>query len=200
MRRNDVFTAMAFVSLVVLLVIELATKYDTWPRQVALSITNLVGGGIYLVIFFSLRRRGIALPWIIAWLVAAGIWIDGLANFQHLFGRILWWDKLAHFVGSMAPTAMFWAVLSEFHKKSLLRLPSWLTNIVSISLTMLIVVIYEISEYIGDQFFPTHRITDLYDTADDLMYNLLGAIIVVIFCILIARIKKNKENPRGVDL
>ncbi|MFA5106835.1 MAG: hypothetical protein WC497_00740 [Patescibacteria group bacterium] len=198
MRRNNVLTAIAFVSLAVLIVVELGTHYDSWDRQVALSITNIIGGGVYLLIYYFLKRRGITLPWIAAWLVALGIWFDALGNFQHFFGRILWWDKLAHFTGSLPPATVFWAVLYGFGKKGTIRLPNWLAGLFAVCLTVTLSVLYEISEYIGDLNFPTHRITDLYDTVDDLMYNLLGAVAVVIICLLIYRKKQKDDRETSV--
>lgn len=197
MKRNNWLTIFAFISLAGLLVIELGTRYDSWSRQVALSITNLIGGGVYLWIFLALKRRGVTLPWIAAWLVALGIWSDAAGNFAHLFRDILWWDKLAHFIGSIAPAAVFWIILYEFSKKEIIRIPVWLTNIFAVSLTALLAALYEISEFVGDQFFPTHRVTDLFDTADDLLWNFLGAMVAVVLCVLITKRKRKKELLKG---
>ncbi len=182
MKKNSVLIIIAFVSLIVLLIIELATHYDTYSRQVALSITNLVGGGVYLTIFLLLKKRGIELSWIAAWLVALAIWADAMGNFLHLFHDILWWDKLAHFISSIAPTVVFWLILYEYSKRRIIVMPRWLINLTALAMTAMLASLYEVSEYIGDSFFPTRRITDLFDTADDLMWNILGAIIGVVLC------------------
>ncbi|MBU0707756.1 hypothetical protein KKG41_05290 [Patescibacteria group bacterium] len=195
MRRNNVLTWIALGSLAVLVGIELLTHYDTWPRQVALSFTSIIGGGIYLLVFVKLRRQQIVIPWIAAWLVALGIWFDAAGNFAGLYGRILWWDKPAHCVSSMAVTAVFWFIIVRLNQQGRIRLSSWLINLFSVSLTMLISSIYEVTELIGDSFWPTNRITDLYDSADDLMWNLLGAIFIVLICQLV----KNKKTKTPFD-
>lgn len=171
---------MAFFSLIVLLVLELTLRYDSWPRQIALSLTNIVGGLGYLWLFLFLKRRGVLLPGVVSLLVAACIWSDAVANFWHLFGNILWWDKLAHAFGSIAPTAVVWSLLYELRQKGKIVLPLWSIGIYAISVTMALVSLYEISEMLGDLWFPTHRVTDLFDTADDLMYNLAGSGLTVI--------------------
>ncbi len=191
MKRNNILTFVAFLSLVVLLVIELATHYDSYSRQVALSVTNIVGGGVYLIVFLKLKKRGIILPWIASWLVAMSIWADAMGNFLHLFGDILWWDKLAHGVSSIAPAVVVWIILYELDKRGLIFMPVWLRHLVTVALVVLLSVLYEISEFVGDSFFPTHRVTDLFDTADDLMWNLLGTIIGVIIAVLW---KKNRHR------
>lgn len=180
MKRNNIGTRLAFLSLGILLVLELTLQYDSWSRQIALSLTNIIGGLVYLWIFLALKRRGIVLPGIVSLLVAAGIWSDALANFWHLFGTILWWDKLAHALGSVAPAAVFWSILHQLNGQGKIVLPRWAIGVMAIGLTMTLASVYEISEMIGDLWFPTHRITDLFDTADDLMYNLAGSGLTVV--------------------
>jgi hypothetical protein len=112
-------------------------------------------------------------------LVAASIWFDGAANFWHLFGRILWWDKLAHFTGSFAPIAVILTFVYQLNQQGRIRLPQWSVGLFSVSMVTLLSVVYEVSEYVGDIWFGTHRVTDLFDTADDLMYNTASALFVV---------------------
>lgn len=180
MKKSKYWTGAAFCSLIVLLVLELTLRYDSWSRQIALSLTNVIGGLTYLWLYVYLSRRGIRLPALVSWIVAAGIWSDAVANFWHLFGNILWWDKLAHAFGSVAPAAVFWAILHQLNALKRIVLPRWAIAVMAIGLTMTLASIYEITEMIGDLWFPTHRITDLFDTADDLMYNLAGSGLTVI--------------------
>ncbi|MBI3963498.1 MAG: hypothetical protein HY341_00710, partial [Candidatus Kerfeldbacteria bacterium] len=52
------------------------------------------------------------------------------------------------------------------------------TVLIVVALAMLVASAYEISEYIGDLLFATHRIGDRYDTVSDLLYNLMGSLLV----------------------
>jgi hypothetical protein len=180
MKMNRFLHVIAIVSLIVLAVIEYAWNFDVFQRRVALSITCIIGGLIYFWLWAVARKQNIHFPGIVSLLVAASIWFDGAANFWHLFGEILWWDKLAHFTGSFAPTAVIFTYIYQLNQQGRIRLPKWLLSLSSIALVTLLSVIYEISEYWGDVWFNTHRVTDFFDTSDDLMYNTASALFVVL--------------------
>lgn len=180
MNWNRFLHILAIVSLVVLVIIEYAWNFDTFQRRVALSITGIIGGLIYLWLWAVACKQDINFPGIVSLLVAASVWFDGAANFWHLFGRYLWWDKMAHFTGSFAPIAAIFTYLYQLNQQGKIKLPGWSVSLYSISLVSLLSVLYEISEYIGDVMFHTNRVTDLFDAADDLMYNVSGALFVVL--------------------
>ena len=180
MKGNRLLHGIAIASLIVLVIIEYAWNFDVFQRRVALSITCVIGGLVYLWLWAIARRQDIHFPGIVSILVAASIWFDGVANFWHLFGRYLWWDKMAHFTGSFAPIAVLFTYLYQLNRQGKIKLPAWSISLYSISLVSLLSVLYEISEYAGDVWFHTNRITDLFDSPDDLMYNVSGALFVVL--------------------
>lgn len=177
--KNNRLIDIAYASLAVLLVLEVALRYDTTVRQVALSITNVLSS---LILFFVIRRLriyGAQLPWTTAWLVAIGVWFDAMGNFVHFYQRFGWWDKLAHGVGSAAAALALFALFSALQDLGRIRLTRWLTALFAVSCTTLLAAMYEITEFLGDQWFATHRVTDLYDTADDLLWNTVGVMLVI---------------------
>lgn len=163
----------------VLLLIELFTHYDSWDRQVALSITNVAGIAMILWLSRYFQRHGSALPVAASLALALGVWFDAAGNFAHLYGRLIWWDKLAHGVGSAALALALWYVLALMAKQGRLNVTRGWRSLMTIALTTTLASIYEISEYLGDLWFQTHRVTDLYDTADDLLWNTLAVLFIV---------------------
>jgi len=174
-KTNKILFFIAIFSLIVLFFIEIFTHYDTFARQIALSLTCLVAIIILFITFKKIKKKFSAdLPFYIAWIAALGVWFDALGNFAHFYARFLWWDKLYHAVGSAALAAAIYFILFTLKKQKK------------------IAAVYEVSEYIGDQIFPTHRITDLYDTADDLMWDIIASLIVLLIIFLFNYYKKNK--------
>jgi hypothetical protein len=198
MKGNKILHGIAIASLVILLVMEYAWNFDTFQRRVALSLTCIVGGLAYLGLWAVARKQDIHFPGIVSILVAASIWFDGGANFWQLFGRILWWDKMAHFTGSFAPAAVFLTYFFQLNLKGRIRLPHFLIGLFSVSMVSLLCVLYEVSEYWGDVWFGTHRVTDLFDTSDDLMYNTASAVFVVIVFFVWRRLKA-KPNVKQIN-
>lgn len=168
-------SGLAVASLVVLLMLEVALSYDTAVRQYALALTNIAALAALLVLRRHLRRLSATLPWPLVWCVALGVWFDATGNFLHLYARLSWWDKPSHAVGSAAVALACFLLLAALQRLGRVQLPASWQALIAIALATALAAIYEISEYIGDLLFATHRVTDLYDTADDLLWNLLGA-------------------------
>ncbi|MFC1662750.1 hypothetical protein ACFL04_01115 [Patescibacteria group bacterium] len=166
-------------SLVVLLFLELFLDYDNLERKLALISTNVIGVLLYLGINSYFKKRNTHLPSWLWLLVAAGIWFDAAGNFAHLYGRYGWWDQLVHVVGPAMVAAIFVYIFAGFQQKGELNLSKFWHNFIVISSAMLLTVLYEITEYVGDILFNTNRITNLLDTADDLWWGLLAIVIVV---------------------
>lgn len=173
-------THSALWSLAFLIAIELTTRYDTWPRQIVLAISAAATLVIYLALERFLARRGVPLPAAVAWLAALGVWFDAAGNFAHLYARVLYWDRIAHGVASFALAAALSVVLITLEQQGKIRLGRFGIALFAVSMTATLAGLYESSEFIGDRLFDTHRVTDLYDTADDLIWNLGGAVAAVL--------------------
>jgi len=194
-KTNKLLFYLTIFSLIVLFFIETFFRYDTPIRQTALSLTCLMAIIVLVVTFQRIRKNlKVSLPFYIAWAVALSVWFDALGNFAGLYGKILWWDKLSHAVGSGTMALAFFFIFYELNKKGKIKLGRFNLSLYSISLTALLTSVYEVSEFLGDQWFKTRRVTDLYDTPDDMMWNILAAIIVVIVSDLIIKYKKSKNN------
>ena len=188
---NKILTALFLLSLSVLIIIELGVNYDVLDRRIALSTTALISGGGFILINRIIKRKyQIILPWYVALAVVLGVWLDAMGNFYYFYSHYGWWDDFTHFVGSLSVAIMLLYIFYHLNMKGFIKLGRFSLNLFVVSLTMLLVSFYEISEYLGDLLFNTHRIGERFDTASDLTYNLLGALAVTLIGILITRRKK----------
>lgn len=161
-------------------VYELAGHYDTVGRQVALTLTNLFTIGMFFIVAAWLRRRyGLVLHWIVLLILSASVWLDALGNFQHYYFTIWWWDRLTHAVGGLAVTAGLYACIIGLWRAQ--RLPvSWrVANLYAFTLAQTLGAVYEVSEWIGDLWFGTHRVGDRFDSPRDIFFNILGGLLVM---------------------
>lgn len=190
---KDTWTKLAILSLLVLLLVEWIAKYDTFQRQMALSITNIFTILVIYIVYRKLKNKyQIILPGYIAWAAAFGVWLDAAGNFAHFYIKYSRYDDFTHFIGSMSIAIPLFYVFYQLSQKGYIKLGRFNIGMYSVSLTMLLVSVYEISEWIGDILFNTYRVTGRFDTASDLFYNLLGALLPVWLGIWLTR-KKSKE-------
>lgn len=187
------FTALlpGYIILVILGVIELTTPYDVFNRRIALCATDLAAIVLLFLLQRALVRHGYRLPLLVQWSAIAGVGFDAAGNFLRLYGSIVWWDKLAHAVGSAAVALALYALVREFRSVVPFAVSRWWTSLFVLGTTSVLAMLYEISEYLGDLAFQTHRVTDLYDTADDLLWNLVGTFLVV--CVLFLSKRRMKQ-------
>lgn len=198
MSADRTLTRIAFASLLVLLALELVLRYDTWIRQIALAITN-VAAIILLVVFGrQLARRGVGLSWPVVWFATLAVWFDAAGNFAHLYVNVEWWDKLAHAVGSAAVALAILTLLRALQQRGRIQMGRLLLGVYAISITTTLSALYEISEYIGDAVYPTNRVTGLFDTSDDLLWNFLAAVLVVWFGLWLRR-RQKKPSQSGAS-
>jgi hypothetical protein len=184
---------LAVFSLVILFFIEIFTHYDTTTRQTVLAITDVSGLIILLVVYFVLKKKmNIEFPWYVAWFAASGIWFDAAGNFARLYAKIIWWDKLAHGVGSAAVAAALFFILYQLNQQEKIKLGGFNLCLYTLSLTTFFSAVYEVSEYLGDKMSTSQRVTDLFDTADDLLWNIIAAFLAIMIAYFLAKIREKR--------
>lgn len=193
--RNSQLTAVFLETLVILLFLELGIDYDTLDRRIALAITDIISGTGFLVIYFILKRKyQIILHWIVALAVALGVWLDAIGNFAYFYSKYTWWDDLAHFGGTLALAIGVFVVIVKLNEKRIIQLGIFAQGVFSVALTMLLASFYEITELWGDFLFAMTRIGERWDTASDLHWDLIGAILVVLIGTKILEKKAHKQD------
>lgn len=165
----------------ILLGIELLTLYDTAQRQIALALTNVAAAAAVTWFDSWLRRRGTQLSWLAIGLVLVAVWLDALGNFQHLYGGFWWWDRVTHVVGGMAVSAGFIDFFQSWRHTGKLKVTWGQATWVGFLGGQFVASMYEVSEYLGDLWFHTQRVRGPYDTPHDLLNNLVGGVLIVLF-------------------
>jgi hypothetical protein len=182
-------------SLVALLPLEIFLNYDTTTRQLALTLTNVEVLIIILIFYWYYKaKQNIVLPFYVAWAASLGVWFDAAGNFAHLYQNIVWWDKIAHAVGSGALAIACFIILYELNKQEKIRLGLFSLSLFALSVTIFASAMYEVSEYLGDIISQSQRITDKFDSPDDLMWNTIAALAVVLFSAVVIHFKARRLN------
>lgn len=142
----------------------------------------LVTSGVTFIlveaIYYGFKKNGILLPVFPYFMVALGLWFDAMGDVGHLYGKFIWYDQAAHVLGGSAVMSMAIGIVSRYTRQfkiSVLKI-----IIVSLAFTALFGDLYELEEYLEDVFYHGHqvRLGDGPDTANDLMLNLTGGLLM----------------------
>lgn len=184
------FARLLFAGLIVfellnyLKILQFNTQF-TWLGLVITSAFSLV-----LLEFVALKykeKKGQYLHWSIWLIVVGGLGVDAFGDFFHLYSKINWWDQVVHFAVSAVICFTLFTVISAFwidqFKFSLLMKTGRLklSLLLAATSTMSLSALYEIEEYLEDVIFHTNRLGPGTDTANDLFFNLLGILTIVVF-------------------
>jgi hypothetical protein len=103
-----------------------------------------------------------------------------LGNIFHLYFLFPGIDKTVHIVGGMAITHFF--VTSIFHSQRMVgAIHSDRQLLLALGLSLLVAVAWEGIELFGDMTFKTKMNHGLTDTLLDILFGLLGSLIVLFF-------------------
>ena len=180
MSQNTKLTVPAILILIILFFVVIFYQYDTTSRRIALEITVLSTTVAYIVLYIVFKKKyNIILPWFLSWIVVIGVWFDAIGNFMFCYHRFNWWDELSHLIGGLGTACVVYTILFFLNQKKKFRLSRFNLGLYTVSLTMLLASFYEITEYWGDSIFQMQRIGSRFDSPSDLMWGLMGSIIVV---------------------
>ncbi|MFH1367288.1 MAG: hypothetical protein ABIH38_04890 [Patescibacteria group bacterium] len=197
-KTNKILFMAGIFFLVALLPLEIFLSYDTTTRQLALALTDVESLLIILIIYWFFKtRHQIIMPFYVVWSVSLGVWFDAAGNFANLYHSIVWWDNLAHMVGSAAVALAFFVILYELNKQKKIKLGLFSLSLFSLSVTIFASAMYEVSEYLGDVISLSNRIVDKFDTPSDLMWNTIAALGVVLVASLTLYFKTRTANPKS---
>jgi len=90
-----------------------------------------------------------------------------------------WLDMPTHFVGGIAIT-YFFRVGTVHAQEFIGSIPRSIQLVLSLGLTAVTAVVWELLEFLSDITFGTHMNLGVSDTLFDLLFGLLGALVVVV--------------------
>lgn len=163
--------------------------YFTWR---GLLITTLVVAFLLEIINKLVQRRtGQALP---AWIYLAvpfQLYFDALGDFFYLYRDYTWYDQVAHYLGGLNLAFIIWVFLRQLKIK--IGLKGLLLFV--LALAALASTLYEIEEYSEDLIFHSNRLGNAFDTVNDQLMGLLGALTfcAVTYIRSLFKMAKNKQ-------
>lgn len=167
----------------------------TW---LGLSITAIICWIIIEFANYALKKScGKALAGWAMFVVASAVYLDALGDILHFYGRFGWYDQVAHLAGGAAVAILSFNILWQISQCEKIRLGQWNIGFFSIAIAALFGSLYEIEEYLEDFFTGSHRLGDGFDTANDLMLDIIGAIIIVLVINIIFSLIKNRNNLKS---
>ena len=145
----------------------------------AMCLVGLIAGGI------------VGVPGRVLLLVAFGfmvaIWltqVDHSANSRET-------SALAHAIGG---SLIGWALVEALRH----RIRNWLSlGLVVLSTVVVLTVVWELGEWIGDRLFDTALIPRLSDSAEDILFGVVGGMVGMAFAIVVAFLQRSREVRRG---
>lgn len=126
--------------------------------------------------YYFIRRTGHGLPGAVMLIAGLALYIDALGDILRFYSTYSWYDQTAHLANSVAVAAVALTIL--LRKK--INFGRMGTGILSISIATSFGVLYELEEYLEDYFTGSNRLGPGTDTVDDLLWNLIGALIIVV--------------------
>ncbi|MFA6473302.1 MAG: DUF2238 domain-containing protein [Patescibacteria group bacterium] len=142
------------------------------------------------VISWRLRKVGAGNLW--GWTFLAALisqCTDALGDILRLYGTQAWYDQAAHFVGGAVVALVFYNIFHNLQGHGSMRLPpSWMSAF-SIFSAMAIGSLYELEEYGEDVLFHSNRLGSAFDTGNDMFFNTIGAVVLVV-CLVYFRRKR----------
>ncbi|MBI3305495.1 hypothetical protein HYZ80_04195 [Candidatus Parcubacteria bacterium] len=122
---------------------------------------------------------------------AAGLAFDAIGDIAHLYGRFAWYDQVAHFLGGAVVGIVAFNVLWQLEQAGRMRLGAGWRSLFVVSIGAFFGSLYEIEEYLEDlwKWHRQVRLGDGPDTANDLLFNIVGAIAVVAAVVLWQRLR-----------
>lgn len=163
-----------------LLFIEWFSRYDTDPRRIALMLTNSAATAGILILMIVAQRRGQRISTAAICVALLAIWADASGNFGHQYGNNWWFDHLTHATGGLGVTAIGIEIYRLMVAGGRAVMNASQVTWAGLAFGQALGALYEVSEYLGDQVFATHRVGAGYDTSRDLTFNLLGGVIAAI--------------------
>lgn len=178
---------------------EVSAHYDTRGRQLALALTNVGAVGLFVVVQHLLRKRyGIVLNWVVLFIVSGAVWLDAIGNFAHYYAQFWWWDRLTHAMGGLAVTAGFYIMTIALWKAGRMRVSWIVVNLYAFAVGQTLGALYEVSEWVGDVLFATHRVQGPFDSPRDLFFNMAGGLLALIVG-AVWRVRHRAVNPPQKD-
>lgn len=156
-----------------------------------LIITGVIAWAIIECLnYYFIRKTGYGWPGAVMLIAGLALYIDAMGDILRFYSTYSWYDQIAHLVNSMAVAVAVLIILIK-QKKDFGRFG---IGVFLIAITALFGVLYELEEYLEDYFTGSNRLGPGTDTANDLLWNLLGGLTVLVFYFTILFIRNRSHR------
>jgi len=143
--------------------------------------TGAIGLGLTLVPTVITRRLSITLPWQANLLIAISLYLHIAGEIRGFYMLYYpYYDKVAHFVSGMTVSVLAFVAVLLLDRLSRLNLSRWMIVGFIVIAAMAMGAFWEIYEWVFDTFLGTELQYGLDDTMLDMIFVLIGAIIVAV--------------------
>ena len=143
--------------------------------------TGAIGLGLTLVPTVITRRLSITLPWQVNLLIAISLYLHIAGEIRGFYMLYYpYYDKVAHFVSGMTVSVLAFVAVLLLDRFSRLNLSRWMIVGFIVIAAMATGAFWEIYEWVFDTFLGTDLQHGLDDTMLDMIFVLIGAVIVAI--------------------
>ncbi|MFA6553830.1 MAG: hypothetical protein WCT27_05380 [Patescibacteria group bacterium] len=145
-----------------------------------------------LVEFMSWRVKkttGEPLPWFVFLAVLTSGSFDAMGDIKHWYVIYSWYDQAAHVLGGGMTALLIFYILWRSRNAGRMFMGKYMAGLMTVGFTMALGSCYELEEYLEDVFRGAVgvRLGDGVDTANDMLMNTIGALIVVILLMFFIR-------------
>ena len=156
-----------------------------------LILTAGFAWGALEFISWRLRRVGAQSLWGGTFLLAlVSQCADAFGDIFRLYGTYSWYDQVAHALGGAAVALVFFTLFTSLSNQKLIQLGLKFRGWLAVMGAMAMGSLYEIEEYSEDVIRHAHRLGDAFDTANDMLCNTLGALLLVLTIVWLRRRKQ----------
>ncbi len=135
------------------------------------------------------KSTGSGLPWYVFGIALLGISFDALGDVAHWYSQFEWYDQVGHANGGATSTLVFFFVFYRLVQADKIKVGNKLLGFLALCGGTLIGVLYELEEYIEDVITGGNRLGTGVDTANDLLLNTLGALLIVLIAVKLIKKK-----------
>jgi len=183
------------IPLFVLMIVEAASAFNLIKAQPSFTASGLFLQSLVFYIFFEtvfhwIRTRHQRVPpWWVAGSLVGLVVLDALGDYLNWYGTQTYFDSGLHFLLPAAAVVGYWQLRKTLGLPTTYRF-LWFTVAPCI---LTLGALYEIEEYLEDYFTGSHRLGDGFDTANDLLMDLLGAFAPIVLVYLYQRARRVKK-------
>jgi len=121
------------------------------------------------------------------------IYLDSFGDIFHFFNQIWWYDRVAHLVGGGVVAGLTFNIVWIICRSRKINIGFSVISFISLAITSLLGTMYEAEEYFEDYFFGSSRLGEGPDTADDMILNMIGGLLVILVINIYLQIKKKRS-------